>query len=330
MSKKISEITKELKERFPDLTEQYRGIFNARKIAEMLEEEDYLYMAEDGRRPTELGKQNGITEYLRTAEDGHQFYQVEYDLRGEQIVYEVLSWNYNVVLEPANTKSTASEPKITVVQEPGIENVGRRGANAIRKRHPGYIVFQEAQKRTWAFDKSTQDICGIINVEPYRNANGEYGVNFEPQDFRSFVEPELKSRRKNYIVNNGLILKIVSFLAGANAPAAPIHQPVEVAHATQPAPVGHGVRRVRLGDRLTLNSDGELINVYLAAEETGNYVPVVRAGGGIEYVHVPEVEKDGFRILSPRSPLSIALIGKKLNDTVYVNGYGYKILSINS
>lgn len=320
MSKKISEISSDLKKNFPEVPEQYKRIFNVRNITEMLEKEGLLYSTEGGRRPTELGKQNGISEYLRTGENGQQFYQVEYNLQGEQIIYDML---IRVLQEINSERHDAEETEMIVTQEQGIEATGRRGAQTIRENHPGYLIFQEAEERNWAFDESAQDICRIINVEPYRNANGEYGVSFKSKDFRSFVEPELKSHEKNYIVNNGIVMKIVSFLTHA------VHHPAVAGPAAQPVPANQRARTVRLGDWLSLNSNEGRINVYLATEETGNYVPVVRPGGSIDYVYVPVVERDGFRILSPRSQLSIALLGKKVNDTISVNGFQYKILSID-
>lgn len=316
MSKIISEVLKELKEEFPNAHSHCKGLFVPKNLTGILVNQGYLYQDNDGKHPTELGEENGISEYWRVKEDGKQFWQVVYNEHAEQMLHTIFEQQYSDIITLYDGHS-----EMVVEHMPGLDRAGRRGSREIRMRHPTHIVFQESEGRTWAFDDNAQEICHILNTEPYENAMGETGVSFESSDFDSVVVPKLKQQKKSYIVNRPQEMEIVSFKAQA------VHAPITHPE-LRPVTEMHASRTAVLGDYLTLNSEEGKMNVYLAMEETGSYQPIMHDDGGIEFINVPEIERNGHRLLSPDSPLSQALIGKQINDTITVNGFRYNILSI--
>lgn len=308
MPYKISEIVNEIKDTLPqEASEQYRAVLSAKNSAALLEENGLLYKDGNGRRPTILGNHKGISEELRTNQStGETYWQVLYNETAKLLVCDLIYSNYPE-LNPLYRGG------YEIKEHPASQGHGRATAIRIGAEYGCKVILVNDGTVYRAYDGGAIELCRVLDTEPYYAASGHAGVQVKSEDLNTFAIPALKNAGIDFAVNND---KLTVYRKNA----------VTVVPPKPPVPLG---RRAKIGDTVrTLTRLGEYLDFYLSEAEIYDIRTITHNDGTIEFMRVPVTERNGCKILSPESPLSIAIVGKCEGEMVVCNGAEYQIISI--
>ena len=189
--KKITDIVRELKEQHPDFS------MTAKDTNQKLVEAGLLYRTENGSRATVSGKERGICEEERRDKDNRVFTQILYNESAEALVRNILY--------PQNINYRYS----------------RTYFDSLKHAHPGSLIILEAKDKYWVYDNCAEQLCKILDLEPYENASRQLGVTFYKNDI-STVTSALKAHNVSYYVDSPFVsLEFRPNNVAVNRPAAP-------------------------------------------------------------------------------------------------------------
>lgn len=312
MEYKITEIIREIRESLLEdsryeIAQAYKAALKPQNVTSLLEERGLLCFDGSSKRPTEYGKSKGIREELRTAADGREFYQILYSEDARDLIRSILFSEYPA-LDP--------DSKVAFIHNvfAPLPGTGIKASRVIAEEYPGHIIIMYCAPIYRAYDDSADAICRAFDLEPYVNADSIHGIIIKPEDLEHVVIPRLLNGDHSFIVNKEDKAHIFTALHLAAPPAAPAKPERRVA---------------RYGMCVEMAvQDGESETVYLASREHSREVKVHLADGTVVVTTEPKTEKEGVKILSPGSPLSKAIVGRRENTSFTVNGFTYKIRRI--
>ena len=305
---KITEIIKELRE---SLTEnelkRFKSILSVKSVVALIEEWGLLYRTETGKHPTALGRTVGMSEELRTkADTGEQYYQVLYDDNARDCVRRLIFSSY------PEMRSVYAADYIKT-DFPPIDGSGRAAASQVANLHEMEVVILRCGGAYRTYDEGAVILCDVLGIEPYRNKDNQVGAVIQSEELERNIIPSLQKARINFAINDD---RLTIYKAQSSAPSFAELPRMET-------------KIARLGDSVQLiDSENETIKVYLAKEEQFEILPVSRLDGSIAIVPIPIIIRNGYKIITPGSAMSSAILGKRENEKFKCNGESYQIISI--
>ena len=313
MEYKITEIIKEIKESLPEdsryeIAQAYRAALKPQNVTSLLEERGLLCSDGSSKHPTERGKNKGISEELRTAADGREYYQVFYSEDARDLVRSILFSEY-----PALDPDSRVAFLHTVVAR--FLGTGIHASRRIAGEFPEHIIILYCPPVYRAYDDSADAICSAFDLIPHKNAAGVHGILIKPEDLEHVVIPRLLNGDRSFIVNKEDAAHCYTALRHTAPPAVPA------------GPERGRIARYGMCVEMT-GPDGASETVYLASREHSREVNVHLVDGTILVTTEPITEKEGVRILSPGSALSGCIVGRRENTTFTLTGFTYKICRV--
>ena len=170
-----------------------------------------------------------------------------------------------------------------------------------------YIVILKGPQKFWVYDEDARIIATLFNAPLFRTKKG-FALTIDPQSVGE-IAAELEARESPYI----LVFPETELVCSG------------------PFIMPESEITVGVGKRFSVkNGEGEESSVLITAQMPVELVQVSRLGrdSTTELIPKPILSDGKSRLISIRTPLARALIGKRVGDCVDVCGDTYTIMGI--